>query len=353
MRLKSAPARLRASQRIALLDQLHTLLVAHLPILEALRVAGRVHPHGAARQVVDRWLASVQQGHGLAHGFRQLEPLFPKTATAMIQAGETTGTLTQAIADVASEQKAHHEATQRLTSALAYPVSVLMVAALVSFGLLLGVVPQFEALFDGLDAPMPGPTLAILSASNAVRSLGWSDWAWGMGSGLGMILAYRLSPRVRALGASLVDHAPVLGALLRAKSALTVTRSMGTLLRAGLPLAQALELVSQTTAHVAHRQALEDTHRHITQGGSLAQGLAQTAAFPEWMVHLVGIGEGSGRLDALFDQVASMLQSDVNNALDRSLALVEPIMMVTVGLLVGGLLIGLYLPIFNLSSVMM
>ena len=350
---KPAMTRLSARQRIELLDQLQVLLASDLPVIEALNVIGRLHPNTEAQRVIHRWRASVQQGHGLAHGFRQLTPAFPETVAAMIEAGEATGTLACALADVVGEQKAREAATKRLVGALAYPATVLVVATLVSLGLLLGVVPQFEALFEGFDAPLPAPTVAIIQAAQALKALGWSDMLVGLSVPLGIIGAHRFSASARSVTQRLLARLPIIGVLLHNQSLLIISQGMATLLRAGLPLAQAVALVGQATGQLGHSQALRSIHRAINQGTPLAEAMGRSGAFPDWMVHLIGIGERNGQLGAMFDQAASMLQSDVNNALDRSLKLVEPIMMVAVGLLVGGLLIGLYLPIFNLSSVMM
>ena len=353
MAINPRASRLDARARIELIEQLQVLLSADLPILEALRVTHQLNDHPDRLQVVNCWRVSVEQGHGLAHGFRQLEAVFPSTVAAVVDAGEASGTLAEVLGALVRTQKAQLHAKEKLTGALAYPTTVLLVAALVSLGLLWGVVPQFEALFEDLNAPLPAPTVTIIHAAHVLKGMGWVDTLMALAVPVAAIAGHRFSVTVRGLIQTLAARVPGLGGLIRQQSLLHVAQGLSTLLKAGLPLASAVALVSQTTGHQHHQTALSDVHKQLRQGTALAQAMDQSGIFPGWMIQLIAVGERSGQTEAMFAQSAAMLQSDVNKLIDRSLKLVEPIMMVTVGLLVGGLLVGLYMPIFNLSSVMM
>ncbi len=335
------------------LDQLTTLIEAEVPLLEALRHLAVTDRRPEVRGLMQHLIAEVQLGGSLGASLRTSSVAYPTAMAALIEAGERSGTLAQVLKHLVHDLRQRHELTQAVMQALSYPAVVLCVALMVTVALLLWVVPQFQSLFLSFGAPLPTATQMIIHLADGVRSHGlmlilvvgliyaWIAWH-----------AFHQTRHWQTLQRALT-HLPIVGVLQHQRLCAATARLLATLLNAGIPLTTALELSAQSTAHALHKSALITTHALIKEGASLSTSLSQAEAFDRTVIHLVGIGEQSGQLANMLGKAASILQQSVNMRIKQLSNLLEPFMMVAIGLFMGGLLIALYLPIFSMSTVMM
>lgn len=233
---------------------------------------------------------------------------------------------------------------------MTYPIAVIVVACLVSSVLLIHVVPQFQNLFAGVDGQLPGLTLKVIALSEFLQHAWWS-LALGMAATLaGLHRAYRASPGFRHwLDAGLLN-APLAGTLLKKSAVARYARTLSTTFAAGVPLVQALGSVAGAAGNGLFKQAIEHMRHDVSTGIQLHQSMASTGLFPRMAIQMTAIGEESGTLDTMLEKVASHYEADVDNLVDNLTSLMEPLIMVVLGGIVGTLVIAMYLPVFQLGS---
>lgn len=335
------------------LDQLATLLEADIILLDALRHVALTTQSNEARSLIHFLIRQVQQGHSLATGFRSSPFHHPAALPALIEAGERSGTLAQVLRHMVNDLRQRLELSQQLIQALTYPVVILCVALLVTVALLVWVVPQFESMFSSFGAPLPRATQWVIQTADQLRAHGVLLITSIVAVfGIGRWHAKRQSQLWHQF-----QHAssklPLIGMLLNQRLYSNTARLLSTLLDAGLPLTTTLELGACASTHARHRAALKASHKMIENGAPLSKALAETHAFDPTLIQLIAVGEQSGQLARMLGQAANMAEQSVNMGVKQFSSLVEPFMMLAIGLLMGGLLIALYLPIFSMSTIMM
>lgn len=336
---------------IALLTrQLATLLKAGIPLLQAFDIISEGVEN---RQVCDLVKALKQQiasGNSLADTLRQHPRYFDDLYCNLVAAGEQAGALETLLERVAIHLEKSQRLKARIKKAMTYPVTVLVVATLVSVVLLTHVVPQFQKLFTGVGGQLPGFTLAVIALSEFLQQAWWM-LALGLGASLaGLRQAYHAYPGFRhRLQAGLLKM-PMAGKLLHNSAVARYARTLSTTFAAGVPLVQALGSVAVAVGNGPFKQAIERMRHDVSTGMQLNQAMASNGLFPGMAIQMTAIGEESGTLDRMLEKVANHYEADVDTLVDNLTSLMEPLIMVVLGGIVGALVIALYLPVFQLGT---
>ncbi len=332
--------------------QLATMVRSAIPLVQALNILAAGSDKAALRGVILRLREDVAGGLGLADALARHPRHFDTLYCSLIAAGESSGTLETMLDRLAGYREKSEKLKSRVRKALTYPAAVVAVACIVTVLLLTRVVPTFAETFAGLDAELPRFTRMVLRLSD-LALVYWPHGATAAAAAVaGAIYAPRHSPRLALLRQRLLLRLPLLGTLLRHAAVARFARTLATLLRAGLPMTDALESVAGATGNAVYANAARAIGEDVRNGQSLAAAIRRVNHFPAMLVQLVGIGEETGALDGMLDKCASFFEEDVEGRIDRLTALLEPFIMALLGLLVGGLMIAMYLPIFRLGAVL-
>ncbi|AZF03670.1 type II secretion system F family protein [Pseudomonas sp. R5-89-07] len=330
--------------------QLATLLRAGIPLLQAFDIISEGIENRQLRELVRGLKQHVAAGNSLAGTLRQFPRYFDDLYCNLIAAGEQAGALETLLERVAIHLEKSQRLKTRIKKAMTYPLAVLVVASLVSAVLLIYVVPQFRHLFAGVGSQLPGFTLGVIALSDFLQRAWWI-LALGLGAALvGLRHAYRVSPGFRhALEAGLLK-APLAGKLLNKAAVARYARTLSTTFAAGVPLVQALGSVAGAVGNGPFRQAIEHMRHDVSTGMPLNQSMATSGLFPGMAIQMTAIGEESGTLEHMLEKVANHYEADVETLVDNLTSLMEPLIMVVLGSIVGALVIAMYLPVFQLGS---
>ena len=332
--------------------QLATMTRSAIPLVQALNIMAESAENARLRALTLKVRDDVAGGHGLADSMSRHPRHFDSLYCSLIAAGESSGTLDTMLDRLADYREKSEKLKSRIRKALTYPIAVVCVALVVTVVLLTRVVPTFAETFAGLDAELPWFTEFVLRLSD----LAIARWHQAASAVLAAVAASvwlpRRFPRAAALRQRMLLRLPVIGPLLRNAAIARFSRTLATLFRAGAPLTDALESVADATGNVIYAEAARAIREDVRNGQSLAGAIRTAKLFPPLLEQLVGIGEESGALDGMLDKCASFFEEDVESRVDRLTALLEPFIMAALGLLVGGLMIAMYLPIFQLGSVL-
>ena len=329
--------------------QLAVLIGAGVAVVDALRLVAGQADERRVRDGFDAIARDVERGGTLAAAFATRRDVFPPLASSLVQAGEVGGVLESVLHRLAAhlEQSAHLRRT--VLGALAYPAVVVTAAVAVTAVLLGWVVPVFATAFASAGAELPMPTAVVLAASAALRSY----WPLGLGvmATSGTLLAALLrTPRGQQLRDGWLLRLPGLGPLLAKAAVARATRTLGTLLGCGVAVLDALDIAARTAGNLVVADALDAARTQLTRGGSLGHSLAQHAAIPAVARQMIRVGESTGTLDVMLARVADACDDDVQAAASTLLAVLEPALILFLGLVIGGLVVSMYLPIFRLGA---
>lgn len=344
--------RIRAADIAIFTRQLATMVKSSIPLVQSLNIMVGSTGSAPLRGLILKVRDDIAAGHGLADSMARHPRQFDSLYCSLIAAGENSGTLDTMLERLAGYQERSEKLKARIRKALTYPLAVVCVALAVTVILLTRVVPTFAATFAGLDAELPWFTQFVLRLSD----LAVARWQTGLMIAAAIAVAAFWLPRRFHKAAETRQRAllliPMIGPILRHAAFARFARTLATLFRAGAPLTEALESVAEATGNVIYARATRDIRDDVRDGQSLAGAIRASGLFPPMLEQLVSIGEESGALDAMLDKCATFFEEDVESRVDRLTALLEPFIMATLGLLVGGLMIAMYLPIFRLGSVL-
>ncbi|MDQ0706140.1 type IV pilus assembly protein PilC [Pseudomonas sp. W3I7] len=330
--------------------QLATLLKAGIALLQAFDIICEGFENRQMRTLIKALKQEIAAGNSLAAALRKQPRHFDDLYCNLVAAGEQAGALETLLERVAIHLEKSQQLKARIKKAMTYPIAVIVVACLVSAVLLIHVVPQFQNLFAGVNGQLPGFTLLVIALSNFLQHA----W-WMLALGLGMAIAalrhaYRAYPEFRdGLDAALLS-APLAGTLLRRSAIARYARTLSTTFAAGVPLVQALDSVAGAAGNGLFRKAIEHMRHDVSTGVPLNQSMAHSGLFPGMAIQMTAIGEESGTLDLMLEKVANHYEADVENLVDNLTSLMEPLIMVVLGGIVGALVIAMYLPVFQLGS---
>ena len=330
--------------------QLATLLRAGIPLLQALDIIREGVDHRLLRELIQNLKQEIATGNNLSEALRKHPRHFDELYCNLIAAGEQAGALETLLERVAIHLEKSQRLKARIKKAMTYPAAVIVVAGVVSTVLLIHVVPQFQNLFAGVDSKLPGFTLSVIALSEFLQRAWWMI-ALGLGGGLvGVRQAFQHSRDLRLQVDAGLLIVPLAGTLLKKSAVARYARTLSTTFAAGVPLVQALDSVAGATGNGMFKQAIERMRHDVSTGMQLHQSMAATGLFPGMAIQMTAIGEESGTLDSMLEKVANHYEADVDNLVDNLTSLMEPLIMVVLGGIVGALVIAMYLPVFQLGS---
>lgn len=331
--------------------QLATMMSAGVPLVQAFDIIGKSNDHSGMKELVNAIKVEVEGGSSLGQALKKHPNQFDDLFCNLVKAGEQAGILESLLNKIAIYKEKTEVLKSKIKKALVYPIGVLVVAFAVTFILLVWVVPQFESLFESFGADLPMFTQFVVYLSSVVQ-----EW-WLIIIGACMLSVYLfifVKKRSRSFQLT-VDRTllklPVIGSILKKAAVARYSRTLGTMFAAGVPLVEAMDSVAGATGNLVFSDAVLRMRDEIATGQQLQTAMAQTRLFPSMTVQMVAIGEESGALDSMLNKVAEFYEQEVDDAVDNMSSLMEPLIMVILGVLVGGLVLAMYLPIFQMGKV--
>ena len=331
--------------------QMATMMKSGVPIVSALEIIGGGHKNPRMKKMVDTIRTNIEGGSSLHEAISRHPVQFDELYRNLVRAGEGAGVL-ETVLDTVANYKENIEALKgKIKKALFYPTMVVAVALVVSGILLVFVVPQFEEVFAGFGAELPAFTQIIVNTSRFMVAWWWLILMIIGGAIVGFIMAYKRSPRMQHGMDRLILKVPVIGQIMHNSSIARFARTTAVTFKAGVPLVEALGIVAGATGNKVYEEAVLRMRDDVSVGYPVNMAMKQVNIFPHMVVQMTAIGEEAGALDTMLFKVAEYFEQEVNNAVDALSSLLEPMIMVFIGVVVGGMVIGMYLPIFKLGAV--
>ena len=328
--------------------QFSVMIDAGLPLVQCLEILAGQQENKTFQKVLIGTRSSVEGGATLSAAMRQYPKVFDALYVNMVEAGETGGILDTILQRLSSYIEKNVKLQRAVKSALVYPVGVLTVAAGVITLLLWKVVPVFATLFAGLGVALPLPTRIVIGLSNFVGSIFGFLMLVGL---VGTIFAIKMwygTPQGRFVLDTAVLKAPLIGVLMRKIAVARFTRTLGTLISSGVPILEGLDITAKTAGNAVVERALQKVRKALEEGKSLTEPLKETNVFPGMVTQMIGVGEQTGAMDAMLQKIADFYEEEVDAGVKDLLTALEPVMIVFLGLVVGGVVISMYLPLFSL-----
>lgn len=330
--------------------QLATMIESGIPLVQSFDIVSKGQSNKRLKNLIDAIKNDVETGLTLAEALGKHPAFFNQLFCNLVDAGEKSGSLDVMLDKVATYQEKIETIKKKIKKALTYPIAVMVVALIVTAGLLIFVVPQFESLFKGFGADLPAMTAAVVSMSKFMQAY----WYYVFGILGALIYALKYTKNHSANFAQNMDRVmlklPVIGPILEKAAIARFTRTLSITFAAGLPLVDALKSVAGATGNIIYANATEQIREEVSTGQQMNVAMENTHLFPNMVIQMVAIGEESGALEKMLGKVADFFEEDVDNAVDALSSLLEPIIMSILGILVGGLVVAMYLPIFKLGS---
>ncbi len=331
--------------------QLATMLAAGIPLVQAFEIVGNGHENAAMQKLILAIKADVEGGSSLAEALAKHPLYFDDLFVNLVESGEQAGALETLLDKIATYKEKTEAIKKKIKKALTYPAAVLVVAFIVTTILLIFVIPSFEDLFKGFGADLPTFTRMVIDLSAFVRSQGFYI-AVILGGAVGAFLYFKKRSRqFRHFLDRLMLKTPIIGAIMQKAAIARYARTLSTMFAAGVPLVEALESVAGATGNIVYEQAVLQMRDEVATGQRLQIAMENTDLFPNMVIQMIAVGEESGSLDDMSAKVADFYEEDVDNAVDNLSSLLEPMIMAILGVLVGGLVVAMYLPIFKLGAV--
>ncbi|KFZ36187.1 type II secretion system protein F [Shewanella mangrovi] len=331
--------------------QIATMLSAGVPLVTSIELISRGHEKPKMRILLGTILNDVQSGIPLSDALRPHRLYFDDLYVDLVAAGEHSGALDTVFDRIATYKEKAEALKSKIKKAMFYPAAVVVVAVAVTTLLLLFVVPQFESIFAGFGAELPAFTQLIINISRALQAT-WYLFFGGIVLAIWLFVrAHRNSQKFRDKIDELVLKIPVIGEILHKGAMARFARTLATTFAAGVPLIDGLESAAGAAGNAVYRKALGNVRTEVMAGMQMNVAMRTTKLFPDMLIQMVMIGEESGSLDNMLNKIANIYEMQVDDAVDGLSALIEPMMMVVIGGLVGSLIVGMYLPIFQLGNV--
>lgn len=331
--------------------QMATMMKSGVPIVSALEIIGSGHKNPRMKKMVDGIRTDIEVGSSLYEAVSKYPVQFDELYRNLVRAGEGAGVLETVLDTVATYKENIESLKGKIKKALFYPAMVVVVALLVSAIMLIFVVPQFEEVFRGFGADLPAFTQLIVNLSRFMVSWWWLIAIILIGSTVGAIMAYKRSPKMQHTMDRLILKVPVIGQIMHNSAIARFARTTAVTFKAGVPLVEALGIVAGATGNKVYEEAVLRMRDDVSVGYPVNMAMKQTALFPHMVIQMTGIGEEAGALDTMLFKVAEYYEQEVNNSVDALSSLLEPMIMIFIGVVVGGMVIGMYLPIFKLGAV--
>jgi type IV pilus assembly protein PilC len=331
--------------------QFSVMIDAGLPLVQCLEILGKQEPHKHFAAVILKTREDVEAGAALADAMKKHPKTFDTLFSNMIAAGEAGGILDTILKRLATYIEKNVKLKGQVKSAMIYPISIIVIAGIVVTAILWKVIPTFAQLFAGLGAQLPMPTRVVIALSDYIVAYGWIAIIVMAGMGWGLKTYYG-TPKGRYVIDATVLKLPILGNIMRKVAVARFCRTLSTLLASGVPILDGLDITARTAGNAIIEDAVQTTRSSIERGETISAPLRETGVFPSMVVQMINVGETTGALDAMLAKIADFYEEEVDTAVAGLLTLMEPVMIAVLGVVVGGIVIAMYLPIFDLISKM-
>jgi len=331
--------------------QLATMLKAGVPLLQSFEIVARGHSNARFSRLMMDIKNKIEAGSSMSQAFREHPKHFDVLYCNLVAAGEASGTIDAILDRLATYKEKMLAIKGKIKSALFYPISVMTVAVVVVWIIMVWVIPAFKKVFANFGADLPAPTLIVMAISEWVVSWWWAVFLIIVGTIVGFGMAYRRSAAFRYGFDRLILKFPVIGAILEKATIARWTRTLQTMFAAGVPLVESLDAVGGASGNALYTAATKKIQTEVSTGTSLTNSMANTGLFPTMVLQMTQIGEESGSLDNMLGKIADFFEREVDDAVAALSSLLEPIIIVFLGVVIGGLVVAMYLPIFKLGAV--
>ena len=331
--------------------QMATLIGSGMPIAQSLQAIGKGHEKKSMEDMLGSITTDVESGTSLSVALAKHPLHFNRLYTSLVAAGEESGKLDTLLDRVATYQEKMEYLKKKIKSALTYPISVLVIATGVTIVLLIFVIPQFEALFQDFGADLPSLTRTVVDLSRWMQDHWWKFLLGIVAVVWGFMAFYKRSDKFKFTLDRLLLKAPIFGEVLKKSALARYSRTLGIVFGAGVPLVEGMDTVASSTGNRVYEQAVIGIKNQISTGQTLASSMEETQLFPNMMIQMVSSGEESGELEVMLGKVADFYETEVDEAVENLASLIEPIMIVLLGGIIGTMILAMYMPIFKLGSV--
>lgn len=331
--------------------QLATMLKSGVPLLQAFDIVGKGHSNPLVSRLLLDLKTDVETGNSLQHAFRKFPLYFDDLYCNLIGAGESAGILDSVLDRLATHKEKILAIKSKIKAALFYPVAIIAVAFIITAIIMIFVIPAFKELFSSFGADLPAPTLMVMAISDFFVAYWWLIFSIVGGGIYAFMYSWKRNRKLQHFMDKLLLRLPIFGPLLRKAAIARWARTLSTMFAAGVPLVEALDSVAGAAGNIIYHDATKRVQREVTTGTSLTVAMQNTEVFPSMVLQMVSIGEEAGSLDAMLSKVADFFDQEVNDAVEALSSLMEPVVMVVLGTLIGGMVVAMYLPIFKMGQV--
>ena len=331
--------------------QLSTMMKAGLPLMQAFDIVAKGHSNASMTRLLLEVRSDVEQGQSLANSFAKHPKYFDKFYCNLIAAGETGGVLEGLLDKLATYKEKTQAIKKKVKSALIYPIAIVVVAIVLILIMMMFVLPEFGKVYSGMGADLPPLTEFMMAASDFFVKTGWILIPAMILAVIGLIQWHKNSPKFQKRVDGWLLKMPIFGDIVRKATLSRWARTTATLFTAGVPLIEVLDSVAGASGNIIYEEATKEIRSKVNQGISLTSSMQAANLFPDMMVQMTSIGEESGSLDDMLNKTAEFYEDEVDNAVSMLSSLMEPIIMVVLGSIIGTILVAMYLPIFNLGNV--
>lgn len=354
---KVSKQRLRGGSKVSDKDitlftrQLATMMKSGVPLLQAFDIVGRGHSNPAVGKLLLDIKADVETGSSLSQAFRKYPLYFDHLYCNLVAAGEQAGILDSLLDRLATYKEKILAIKSKIKSALFYPVAVLVVAFIITAVIMIFVIPAFKEVFKSFGADLPAPTLVVIAISDYFVAYWWAIFGAIGGGIFAFIETYKRSDAMQFAFDRYSLKLPIFGEIIRKSVIARWTRTLSTMFSAGVPLVESLDSVGGAAGNNVYKVATKTIQSEVSTGTSLTNAMQNSNLFPNMVTQMVAIGEESGALDSMLSKVADFFEAEVDDAVEAMSSLMEPMIMVVLGGLIGGMVVAMYLPIFKLGAV--
>ena len=331
--------------------QLATMMKAGLPVMQAFDIVAKGHSNAAMTKLLMEVRNDIEQGTSMANAFRKHPKYFDAFYCNLVDAGEAGGVLESLLDKLAVYKEKTLAIKKKIKSALTYPIAVVVVAIVLVMIMMMFVLPEFKKVYDGMNAPMPALTQFMMGISDFMVAWGWLVIIIMIAAVAGFIQWHKRSPDLQKRVDGMLLKMPIFGNIVEKGTIARWARTTATLFTAGVPLVEALDSVGGASGNIIYEEATRSIRNQVNQGTSLTTAMSSTDLFPNMVLQMTSIGEESGALDDMLNKAAEFYEEEVDNAVATLSSLMEPIIMVLLGSIIGVILVAMYLPLFNLGNV--
>jgi type IV pilus assembly protein PilC len=347
---KARKKKIRPKDIAVFTRQLATMLTAGIPIAQAFDIVGKGHENPSMQDLIMGIKNDIETGTNMTTALSKHPTYFDALYCNLVQAGEQAGILDSILDKVATYKEKIEAIKGKIKSALFYPTAVIVVAFIITAVLLIFVIPQFESLFQGFGADLPALTKMVIGLSRAFTQYWWAITGGIVGAVLFIGYSYKRSIKAQHTMDRLILRAPVVGPIIKKATIARFCRTLGTMFAAGVPLVEALDSVAGASGNRVYYEGTVAIKSDVSTGMQLQAAMNSTGLFPNMVIQMVAIGEESGELDSMLNKVSDFYEREVDDAVAGLSSLLEPIIMAFLGIVIGGLVIAMYLPIFKLAA---